>query len=246
MALFVMGDTHLSLSTEKPMDIFGPRWAGYTEKIENEWRHVVSENDTVVIAGDISWAMTLAEAKADFDFIEALPGQKIILKGNHDYWWQTMAKLEAFTEENGYKTIRFLHNNAFAVEDFIVCGSRGWYSDDNNNAPDGADAEKIIAREVIRLSLSLDAGRALRDRIKEEEGRECEVLAFLHFPPIFKGYMCDEIIAELYKKEVERCYFGHIHSNYSAPQRMEYADIGFYLISADYLGFRPYKIEKQK
>ena len=105
MSLFVIGDTHLSLSSEKPMDIFGSRWRGYVEKLEAEWRHVVGENDTVVIAGDISWGMTVEEAKADFDFIEALPGKKIILKGNHDYWWQTMAKLSAFIEKNEYKTI---------------------------------------------------------------------------------------------------------------------------------------------
>jgi predicted phosphohydrolase len=125
VSLFVIGDTHLSLSSEKPMDIFGSRWRGYVEKLEAEWRHVVGENDTVVIAGDISWGMTVEEAKADFDFIEALPGKKIILKGNHDYWWQTMAKLSAFIEKNEYKTITFMHNNAFVCEDFIICGCAG-------------------------------------------------------------------------------------------------------------------------
>lgn len=243
MSLFVIGDTHLSLSTEKPMDIFGSRWSGYVEKLEHEWKSVVTDKDTVVVAGDISWAMTTAEAKADFDFLESLPGQKIILKGNHDFWWQTMSKLSLFTEENGYKTIRFLHNNAYVCEDFVICGSRGWYSDDKNVTVKGADAEKIIAREVARLSISFNEGKKLSAAAEESDGKKREILAFLHFPPIFKGYMCDEIIAELYKNGVERCFFGHIHGNYETPQKIEYADIEFRLISADYLCFRPYKIE---
>ncbi|MBE6654728.1 MAG: serine/threonine protein phosphatase [Ruminococcaceae bacterium] len=243
MSLFVIADTHLSLSCEKPMDVFGARWKDYTQRLEAEWRAVVKEEDTVVIAGDISWGMTVEEAKADFDFIEALPGQKIIMKGNHDYWWQTMAKLDAFVEQNGYKTIRFLHNNAYACEDFIICGSRGWYNDDKNKPLRGADSEKIVAREVTRIGISLDAGHNLRRKLLEEDGKDREVLAFLHFPPIFKGYMCDEIIMELYRKGVERCFFGHIHGCYDAPLKREYADIDFYFIAADYLAFRPFKIE---
>ncbi len=243
MSLFVIGDTHLSLSTEKPMDIFGPRWRGYVEKLESEWRALVKDGDTVVVAGDISWAMTTEEAKADFDFLEALPGKKIILKGNHDYWWQTMAKLGAFLEKNEYKTITFLHNNAYVCEDFIICGSRGWYNDEKNTPMRGADSEKIVAREVVRLGISLDEGLRLREEAKAADGKEREMLAFLHFPPIFKGYMCDEIIMELYKKEVSRCFFGHIHGSYDAPMKVNYADIDFFFVSADYLAFRPYKIE---
>ena len=128
MALFVIGDPHLSLSCEKPMDIFGSRWTGYVEKFTLGRKKHVSPGDTVVLAGDISWAMTTDEAKADFDFIESLPGEKYILKGNHDYWWQTMAKLDRFVSESGYRTIRFLHNNAYEAEDFILCGARGWYT----------------------------------------------------------------------------------------------------------------------
>lgn len=246
MSLFVIADTHLSLSCEKPMDVFGARWRDYTQRLETEWRAVVKEEDTVVIAGDISWGMTVEEAKADFDFLEALPGQKIIMKGNHDYWWQTMAKLDAFVESNQYKTIRFLHNNAYACDDFIICGSRGWYNDDKNKPMRGADSEKIVAREVVRIGLSLDAGHKLRKELMEQDGKDREVLAFLHFPPIFKGYMCDEIIMELYKKQVERCFFGHIHGSYDAPLKREYADIEFYFIAADYLAFRPFKIEPKK
>ena len=196
MALYVIGDSHLSLSTQKPMDIFGSRWNGYVEKLKKGWESRVKEEDTVVLAGDISWAMTPEEAKADFDFIEALPGQKIILKGNHDYWWQTMAKLDAFIAKNEYRTIRFLHNNAYETENFIICGSRGWYTDDRTAPIRGADAAKIVAREVQRISVSLSAGQKLQDAAKAR-GEEKELLAFLHFPPIFKGYICDEMLQSL-------------------------------------------------
>lgn len=242
MALYVIGDSHLSLSTQKPMDIFGSRWNGYVEKLKKGWESRVKEEDTVVLAGDISWAMTPEEAKADFDFIEALPGQKIILKGNHDYWWQTMAKLDAFVAKNEYRTIRFLHNNAYETENFIICGSRGWYTDDRTAPIRGADAAKIVAREVQRISVSLSAGKKLQEAA-EARGEKKELLAFLHFPPIFKGYICDEIILELYRKGVERCYFGHIHGNYDCAKVISYSDITFYLISADYLLFEPLKIE---
>lgn len=244
MALYVIGDSHLSLSTKKPMDIFGSRWNGYVDKLKKGWESRVGEDDTVVLAGDISWAMNPEEAKADFDFIEALPGKKIILKGNHDYWWQTMAKLNAFIERNGYKTIRFLHNNSYETENFIICGSRGWYTDDRTAPIRGADAAKIVAREVQRLSLSLTEGLKLQEAARAR-GEEKEILAFLHFPPIFKGYICDEIVLELYRKDVRRCYFGHIHGNYDCARVIHYSDIDFYLISADYLLFEPLKIEPQ-
>lgn len=245
MSLYVIGDPHLSLSCEKPMDIFGARWTGYVEKLSDGWKKQVSDDDTIVLAGDISWAMTTDEAKADFDFIESLPGEKILLKGNHDYWWQTMSKLEDFIRQNGYRTIRFLHNNAYETDEFIICGSRGWYTDDKTPPIRGADASKIIAREVQRLGMSLACGTALRDAARER-GEEKEILAFLHFPPIFKGYLCDEIILELYRKGVERCFAGHIHGKYDAPAVLHYSDIDFYLVSADFLMFEPMKIEPQK
>lgn len=235
MSLYVIGDLHLSKSTEKPMDVFGPRWDGYMEKIEEEWRKTIAEDDTVVIAGDVSWAMTNEELKPDFDLIESLPGRKIILKGNHDYWWQTMTKLQAFVRKNGYKTIEFLHNNAYETEDFIICGTRGWYNDDKATPIRGADSRKIIAREVERIKHTVAAGRELM----EKSGKEKEMIMFLHFPAIFKGYMCDEIIMELYKAGIRRCYYGHIHGNYEARAVINYADIDFHLISADYILFKP-------
>lgn len=243
MPLYVMGDLHLSRSVEKPMDVFGARWAGYEEKIKNNWEKTVTAGDTVVIPGDISWGMTLDEAKADFDFIEALPGKKIILKGNHDYYWQTRKKLDEFLCANGYSTMTFLQNDAVETEDFILCGSRGWYSDDKDTAIRGADNKKIVAREVTRLKMSIDAAKLLRDAARRR-GEEKEILSFLHFPAIFRGYMCDEIIAELYRGGIRRCFYGHIHGNYDAPPKINYADIDFYLVSADYLTFIPLKVDK--
>lgn len=226
------------------MDIFGPRWSGYEEKLANNWKNKINDSDTVVVPGDVSWAMTLDEAKADFDFIEALPGKKILLKGNHDYYWQTKKKLDAFIEANGYKTVTFLQNDAAETENFIICGSRGWYTEEREALVRGGDNHKIIAREVMRLKMSVDAAKKLQTEAKER-GKEKEILAFLHFPAIFKGYMCDEIIAELYKGGISRCFYGHIHGNYESPAKINYADIDFYLVSADYLLFDPLLVEIQ-
>lgn len=238
MSLYAIGDLHLSFTADNPMDIFGP-WEGYVDKLREGFK-VVTEEDTTVLMGDLSWGIDLEEAKADFQFISDIPGRKIILKGNHDYWWQTMAKLEAFMEKEGYKTISFLHNNAFDAEGFIICGSRGWYSDGKATPIRGADSKKIIAREVERIKHSVAFGRTL-----DPEGKK-EVLMFLHFPAIFKGYMCDEIIMELYRAGVSRCYYGHIHGNYESPAVINYADIDFHLISADYILFKPELIEKRE
>ena len=165
--LYTMGDLHLSRTAKKPMNIFGARWNGHDEKIEENWRKKITAEDTVVIPGDISWAMTLDEARADFDFIESLPGKKIMLKGNHDYYWQTKKKLCDFVSACGYETMTFLQNDAVETEDFIICGSRGWYNDDKENLARGADNKKIIAREVVRLKMSIDAAKKLRDAAAE-------------------------------------------------------------------------------
>lgn len=226
------------------MNIFGARWSGYEKKLEDNWRKAVSDGDTVIIDGDISWAMTTDGAKPDFDFIESLPGNKIICKGNHDFWWQSMNKLNTFVAQNGYKTIKFLYNNAYAVENFIICGSRGWYSDEKDAPlPESADPKKIVAREVLRLGLSFTQGKILKEQAAAR-GENPEILAFLHFPAIFRGYICDEIIRELYINGVKRCFYGHIHGNYESPAVIEYSDMKFYLISADYLDFMPYEIKE--
>lgn len=246
MSVFVMADTHLSLACDKPMDVFGSRWAGHTEKIRERWLETVRDEDTVVIPGDLSWGIDLDEAREDLRFINDLPGEKILLKGNHDYWWDTVSKMTAFNEENGFSHFRFLHNNALRAEDFILCGSRGWYTEDKKVVTaNEVDTKKIVAREVGRLKKSLDAGKALHDEILSAEGKDLEMLVFLHFPPYYRNYICDEIILELYRYHISRCYFGHIHGAYDVPAVREYMDIEFSLISADFLDFRPLKIEKR-
>ncbi len=244
MSVFVIADTHLSLSVEKPMDVFGCRWENYQNKIKENWQSTVRANDTVVIPGDISWGMNLEQARDDLLFLENLPGKKILLKGNHDFWWETAAKLNRFTEENSIRTLSFLQNNAFRAENYIICGSRGWYTDDKKvNAQNAPDAQKIIQRECIRLRMSLEAGKKLQQQTEQQEGFRPQMLAFLHFPPYFKGYICDELILELYRYEINRCFYGHIHASYDIPMTAEYMDIRFSLISADYLNFIPYRIE---
>lgn len=228
MSLFVLSDTHLSLGVNKPMDIFGSRWSGYTEKIERGWTEKVADGDTVVIAGDVSWAMTLDEAKQDLKFLDRLPGKKILGRGNHDYWWDTVKKMTEFFSRNGFSGMSFLYNNAYRVGSVAVCGSRGWYND-QKAAPGDSDYKKIVAREAARLELSL----------REAEKLGGEPVAFLHFPPVFKNYVCPEIVAVLNSYNVKRCYFGHIHTVYDIPPSFEYSGINFTVTSADYLDFTP-------
>ena len=178
MSLYAIADLHLSLGTDKPMDIFGG-WDNYIERLDKNWRSTVKSEDTVVIAGDISWAMRLEQTFKDFSFIESLPGRKIFLKVNHDYWWTTRKKIEAYLKENNFKSISILFNSAEVVENFAVCGTRGWSYDCSTQ-----EDVKILNREVGRLTMSIEQARKL-DR---------EVIVFLHYPPVFSGYECTEII----------------------------------------------------
>ena len=237
MSLFVIGDLHLSTlaSTNKSMEVFGRRWAGYIDKISKNWKAIVNPDDTVIIPGDISWALSLEEAESDLKFIDLLPGRKIFLKGNHDFWWSTLSKMKSFFEKKSITTIEFLYNNAVVVENFILCGSRGWYQDnDNEKAHQDNNYEKIIARECIRLRLSLDEGKKLK-----EENPEKELIVFMHFPPCWNKFECREFIDVLKEYQVGRCYFGHIHGNYTAPRYINYDGIDFIIASADYLEFTP-------
>ena len=234
MSLFSIADLHLSLAAEKPMDVFGPRWTDHAKKIEKNWRAIVTPEDTVVLPGDISWAMSLEEASADFAFLDALPGRKLIGKGNHDFWWSTMTKLNAFTAAHGFSTLRFLYNNAYEVEDYIVCGTRGWYIEERQqNAREGADYKKIVAREAARLRMSLAEAVRLRGE------RPAPILVYLHFPPAFRGFVCRELIDVLHEFSVRRVYFGHIHGVYSVPRTVEFEEILLTMISADFLNFVP-------
>ena len=242
MSLFTISDLHLSLNakTNKSMEVFGKRWQDYVQKLERNWRSLVRDEDTVVLAGDISWALTTDEATEDFRFLERLPGKKIVGKGNHDFFWQTMSKLSAFKNAQGLSTISFLYNNAFVVEDFIVCGTRGWFYDSScDNIPENTDFNKIIAREVVRLRLSLDEAVKLKQLNPEKE-----ILVFLHFPVIWAGKTSDEILAVLKEYNIKRCYYGHIHGSYEMAGDFEADGIRFYITSADFLRFIPRNVPK--
>ena len=224
MALYVIGDTHLSLSSNKPMDVFGGGWEGYVDKLRAGFGSVGPE-DTVVLCGDLSWGMSLEEAEADFAFLDALPGaRKLLLKGNHDYWWNTAAKMNRFFAENGFTTLQILHNNCYEYGDWALCGTRGWFYEETGD-------QKVFKRELIRLETSL---KAAGERPK---------LCFLHYPPLYQGYSCPEIIALLERYEVRLCCYGHLHggSHRLAVEGMR-GGVEYRLVSADYVGFRPQKI----
>ena len=228
MSLFAISDLHLSLSENKKMDIF-KGWENYVSRLEKNWNAVVSHEDTVVIAGDISWAMKLERTKSDFTFLNSLHGKKIIVKGNHDLWWETMTKMNAFFQENRFDTIKILHNNAFLFDDFAVCGTRGWFFEE------GGEDEKILCREASRLETSL--------KVAAEAGTE--PIAFLHYPPLYAGHSCEVIISILKKYNVKRCFYGHIHG--SGVHRAfggEADGIIYRLISCDTNDFTPVLVKK--
>lgn len=237
MSIFAISDLHLSTldSTNKSMEIFGRRWTGYTEKLKSNWEKLVSDSDTVIIPGDISWALTLDEAKSDLVFLDSLPGKKILGKGNHDFWWCTMKKHLAFFENNEIKSISFLFNNAHETEDFIIAGTRGWYHDeDASNIPDNTDFEKLTHRETLRLKTSLNEAVKLKELSPEKE-----IIVFMHFPPFWCGKESEPIINLLLDYGIKRVFYGHIHSNYTVDPTFTHKGIEMSIISADYLDFIP-------
>lgn len=236
MALYTIADLHLSLGVgkEKSMEVFGRRWQGYTEKLEHSWRAIIEPEDDVVIPGDISWALGIDAALEDLRFIDSLPGTKYIGKGNHDFWWSTRKKLEDFFAAHGITSIRILYNCAYEVEDYIICGTRGWFYDDNlSGIPEGTDFDKLVNREAQRLKLSLDAAKELQAACGKP------ILCFLHFPPVWNDTPCEPFITLLREYGIRKCYFGHIHGAYDAPPCFDYAGISFAIIAADYLNFIP-------
>lgn len=225
MAIFTIGDLHLSLSGEKPMDIF-PGWQDYVPRLEAHWRALVKPEDTVVLAGDTSWAMRLADCAADFSFLESLPGRKVLLKGNHDYWWCTMAKMRAFLAENGFSSLDFLHNNCVLVQDVALCGTRGWLFDQGQ-----PHDEKVMARECGRLEASLQAAG------------EREKIVFLHYPPVYPNANAEEVTALLHAYGVRRCFYGHLHGGairYAVQGEVD--GVEYRLVSADSVQFCPQKV----
>lgn len=225
MSLYAIADFHLSLGTDKPMDIFNG-WDNYVERLRDNWLKLITENDTVVIAGDISWAMKLSETETDFRFIDSLPGKKILLKGNHDYWWDTVSKIKRALDDFNINSIDVLFNNSFVVDDYVVCGTRGWTLDTETD-----EDKKILLRECGRLRMSLESAR--------ESGKEPVV--FLHYPPIFASQIQTDIIDIMTEYNVKKCYYGHIHGHnlIKAAFNGEYKGISFKLVSCDALGFMP-------
>ena len=227
MSIYAIADTHLSFGTNKPMDSF-PGWNDYVSRIENNWKKLVTDNDTVVIAGDISWAMNFDELYDDFKFLNDLPGTKIILKGNHDYWWNTVTKLNAFIENNSFDTLKILNNNSYDVEGVSICGSRGWMFESEEEHD-----ELILAREVGRLKLSLT------------DAKNDEIIAFLHYPPVTVDTKCVQIIDALKEYNVKKCYYGHLHGSAARLALNDNVEgIDFQLVSCDKLGFMPLLIKK--
>lgn len=231
MSLYAIGDLHLSFSTDKPMNIFRG-WENYVERLEQNWKKLIADEDTVVIMGDISWSMSLENSLADFSFIHSLPGKKIIMKGNHDYWWNTVHKMEEFFKTNGFDDISILYNNSYRIGNVSVCGTRGWFFDAEKDAD-----RKIVLREAGRLKTSIDAGRKLGG----------EPIVFLHYPPINNVQKCDAIYDVLKDEKISRCYYAHLHSASAAMSFNGISDsIRFELLSGDHLSFCPKMIELVK
>ncbi len=225
MAVYAISDLHLSFNTDKSMDVF-PGWYDYTNKIKQNWESTVKNEDFVVIPGDISWAMRLNEAKKDFEFINNLPGKKILIKGNHDYWWSTSKKINDFLQENNFNTISMIFNSAIKADNICICGTRGWMY--NSDEPED---EKILNREVERLRRSLDSAKAF----------ENETVVFLHYPPVYNFQESEEIINLLIERNIKKCYYGHIHGSGAKKGIIEgkYKGIDFKLVSCDYINFKP-------
>lgn len=226
MSVYAIADLHLSLGEKKPMDIF-KGWNNYVERLTTNWNSTVTDEDTVIIPGDISWAMRIEDTETDFRFInDKLSGSKIFLKGNHDYWWTTKAKMDKYLAEQAFTSLSILHNNYYVRDGLALCGSRGWFYDAET------DADKLILqREVGRLKMSIEP--ALQDGYQP--------IVFLHYPPIYNGMECEEILDVLTSCGIKRCFYGHIHGGNAAKRAFigEKYGIRFQLIACDHLGFMP-------
>lgn len=217
MSIFTIGDLHLDFNNEKPMNIFGANWDNHAQKIKQDWQEKVTENDLVILPGDFSWASTLEDAYTAFQYLEQLPGEKLLLKGNHDYWWNSLKKMNEFLFNNNFTRVNFLYNNSYFFEDYIIAGTRGWTPDD----------EKIINREGIRLELSIQDGI-------QKYGKYKKIVIVMHYPPT------EELIKIVEKYNVEIGIYGHLHGVTEVPEIQ--SKIPFKLVSSDYLDFKLYNI----
>lgn len=227
MALYAIGDLHLCLGAPKPMDVFGGTWTGYMQKLA-DGLSIIGPDDTTVLLGDLSWALDMASATADFAWIDRIPGRKIILKGNHDYWWSTASKFYKFCDENHFSNQFILNNNHYEYNGWALCGTRGWFFEEDRS---GTHDEKVFKRELIRLEASLKAAGNLPKMV------------FLHYPPRYKGYECTEILALLKQYDVRQCYYGHLHgASHGLAIEGIWDGIDYKLVAADRLNFQPYRV----
>ncbi|MCC8170176.1 MAG: metallophosphoesterase [Oscillospiraceae bacterium] len=232
MALYSIADLHLPLGIDKPMDVFGVAWSNYVERLADNWQSKISAGDTVVMPGDFSWATYLEQSYKDFEFLNKLNGRKILLKGNHDYWWTTMNKLKEFISVNGFDNIFFLQNNSYKYEDIAICGTRGWLHPAWDSFK--ADDRKIFDREVLRLELSLNSA-----------GDSGEIYVFTHYPPRSNKLESNEFVEMMERYPVSKCIYGHLHSaaHKNAVEVTE-GGIEYKLVSSDYLQFNPVLIRE--
>ena len=227
MALYAIGDLHLCLGAPKPMDIFGGNWVGYMDKL-SQGLSIVKPEDTIVLLGDLSWSLDLADAFADFQWINNITGKKIILKGNQDYWWSTASKFYDFCKKNDFSDMYILNNNHYVYEDHAICGTRGWFFEEERS---GEHDQKVFKRELLRLEASL------------KSAGEMPKIVFLHYPPMYKGYKCHEIIQLLKQYDVRQCFYGHLHGpSHNLALEGLYDGIEYRLVSADRLNFCPFSV----
>lgn len=217
----------MSLTAKKPMDIFGGAWVNYVDKLRSGISKI-KDSDTTVLLGDLSWGLNLEEATADFAWIDKIPGEKIIVKGNHDYWWSTASKFYKFCQEHGFSDQWILNNNCYTYGDWAICGTRGWFYEEDRS---GSHDEKVFRRELMRLEASLTAAG---DR---------EKIVFLHYPPVYKGYTCNEILALFEQYGVRRCFYGHLHgASHALAIEGLWNNVDYKLVSADRLCFDPFEV----
>ena len=230
MAIYTIGDLHLSFHENKPMSIFGDNWKGHEEKIKKDWIQKIKETDLVILPGDFSWSTYLSDTKEDFEYLNSLPGKKLLLKGNHDYWWTTITSMRNFLKENKFDNIDFIHNNSYEFENCIIVGTRGW------NQSEDIEDKKILKREALRLELSIQDGIS-------KYGEDKEIIVFMHYPPLTKNYINTDYTRLMKKYNIKRCYNAHLHAN-SIQDAVEgnIDGIEYKLVSSDGLDFKLLKI----
>lgn len=229
MSLYALSDLHLSMFRNKPMDKFGDNWKNHHEKIKFNWQKTVNENDTVIIAGDVSWAMNIEEVTPDFEFIKGLNGNKIIFQGNHDYWWNSNSKVR-----KSFPEFTFVKNDFAIYENYAICGSRGWVCP--NDTMFSEIDEKLYKREIIRVGLSIESA------IKK--GYKDNIILVLHYPPVNDKKEYSEFIKLIEYYNIKNVIYGHLHGENSFKNILngKYNDVNYFLTSSDFVDFSPVKI----